>query len=272
MMAKLVFGGGTPHAPTHPKEVLEEGEGSETLALYRRVRAELEAAEPDLIVFFDSDHFVNFFFDNMPTFCIGMVDETWGPDETRVEMPRYTVKVHEQFARGLFDFALKEQFDISSKEEMVLDHSILVPLHFLTPEMHLPIVPLYIRGLAAPLPVARRCLALGRMVRRFIESWPGSERVAVLASGSFSLEVGGPNIGRTDYEWLDTVVEHLRAGEVEELLVLATTERMLAAGNVSGELLDWIAMLGAVGPRKPLFVEPQRERGHAYAVWKLDGA
>ncbi len=149
---------------------------------------------------------------------------------------------------------------------MSLDHSILVPLHFLTPRMHVPIVPVYIRGLAAPLPLARRCLALGRMVREFIDRWPGSERVAVLASGSFSLEVGGPRMGRTDHDWQATVVELLRADRIDELVRHATTDRMLSAGNVSGELLNWIALAGALGGGKPLFVEQQT--GHAYAVWR----
>ena len=241
-MAEIVMGIGVPHNPMAPKQVLEEGPTSETGALYRRVAEQVEAVEPDLLVVFDSDHFVNFFFDNFPAFCIGVVDETWGPDETRVEMPRYTVRVHEALARGLLEYALASEFDVASKEEMVLDHSILVPLHFLTPRMHIPIVPVYIRGLARPLPLSRRCWALGRMVGRFIqEQWPGAERVGVLGSGSFSLEVGGPRIGQTDYPWVRTLVDHLRHGRTAEIVQAATTERMLAAGNVSGELLNWIA-------------------------------
>jgi protocatechuate 4,5-dioxygenase beta chain len=265
-MARVVLAAGVPHAPTFPKQVLEEGAESPTGALYRRVAEQIEAARPDILVVFDSDHFVNFFFDNMPTFCLGIVDEAWGPDETRLEMPKYTVQVAEGFARELLAYALERDFDVASKEEMVLDHSVLVPLHFLTPRMHVPIVPVYIRGLAAPLPRAQRCLALGRMVRDFItERWAGDERVCILASGSFSLEVGGPRIGRTDQVWMDTVVSALRSGKIDELVQCATTERMLAAGNVSGELLNWCALLGVVGDRKPLFVEPQH--GHAYAVW-----
>jgi gallate dioxygenase len=268
-MSELVLGIGVPHNPMAPKQVLEEGPTSETGALYARVRQQLEAVQPDVLVVFDSDHFVNFFFDNFPAFCIGIVDEAWGPDETRLEMPKYTVPVHQTFARGLLDYALASEFDVASKEEMVLDHSILVPLHFLTPQMQIPIVPVYIRGLAKPLPLARRCWALGRMVGRYIqEQWRGPERVAVLGSGSFSLEVGGPRIGQTDFSWLRSVVEHLRQGRTQELIQAATTERMLAAGNVSGELLNWIAMLGALDGQLPLaFVEPQETHGHAFAVW-----
>jgi hypothetical protein len=42
---------------------------------------------------------------------------------------------------------------------------------------------------------------------------------------------------------------------------------LLRAGNVGGELLDWIAMLGAVDNKRPKFVTPQMEQGHAYAAW-----
>jgi aromatic ring-opening dioxygenase catalytic subunit (LigB family) len=249
--------------------VLEEGPTSATGALYAKVREQLDAVAPDILVVFDSDHFVNFFFDNFPTFCIGIVDSAWGPDESRLEMPKYTVPVHEAFARHLLDYALASEFDVASKEELVLDHSILVPLHFLTPRMHIPIVPVYIRGLAKPLPLSRRCWALGQMTGRFIqEQWPGRERVAVLGSGSFSLEVGGPRMGQTDYAWVRTLVDNLRQGRTQEIVQTATTERMLAAGNVSGELLNWIAMLGALnGKLRPAFVEPQEERGHAFGVW-----
>ena len=63
----------------------------------------------------------------------------------------------------------------------------------------------------------------------------------------------------------EAVVELLRAGQSDELATRATTERMVSAGNVSGELLNWIALLGAIGACRPTLLEPQH--GHAYAVW-----
>jgi gallate dioxygenase len=50
----------------------------------------------------------------------------------------------------------------------------------------------------------------------------------------------------------------------------ATPARLARAGNISGELLNWIAMLGAVGGRKPVFMAGEPEHGHAYAAWRLD--
>jgi hypothetical protein len=77
-------------------------------------------------------------------------------------------------------------------------------------------------------------------------------------------------MGWTDAEWSDTVVSLIRQGRIDDLVECATTDRMLQAGNVSGELLDWIAMLGAVGGVLPEFIEPHE--GEGYAVWRLEGA
>ena len=44
---------------------------------------------------------------------------------------------------------------------------------------------------------------------------------------------------------------------------------MLKAGNVGGELLNWIAMLGAIGNRKPNYVAPQMQNGHGrFSTWR----
>jgi len=274
-MAELVLGIGVPHTPYFPQMVEEEGKLSRIGSLFRQVSERLEAAAPDLIVFLDSDHLVNFFYNNMPAFCVGLADEAEGPHETSRQMPWYKVKMNQQFARKLLRYGLESGYDLAAAEELRLDHSILVPLHFLTPRMDIPIVPLFINGLAHPLPRARRCHALGRSLRRFIDRWPGKERVAVVASGSFSLEVGGPQMGWIDQEWMTMVVELIRQGNAAELVRRATARRMLKAGNTGGELLNWIALLGAVENSSPSFIEPdlqplnQPRDGHAYAVWEV---
>jgi hypothetical protein len=75
-----------------------------------------------------------------------------------------------------------------------------LPLHFLTPRMHIPVIPVFISGHVPPLPSAQRCHALGQAVGGAIVSWPSALRVAIMGSGSFSLEVGGPRMapGRSD--------------------------------------------------------------------------
>ena len=67
----------------------------------KQVREQVEKAEPDMIIEVDSDHFVNFFYNNLPSFCVGMAEEAQGPQETWCPMPRYTVRGHVPLAKAL---------------------------------------------------------------------------------------------------------------------------------------------------------------------------
>ena len=228
-----------------------------------------------MLVVYTDDHFNTFFLDNFPTFAIGVGQGTSGPND-QTDMPTYRVAVEASLARHLHTKAIGAGFDVSLVQDFELDHSIMVPLHFLIPAMNIPIVPFFINGLAPPLPSSRRCYALGRAVGLAIQAWPARKRVAVVGSGSFSLEIGGPRIpageraGTPDPQWARHVQEHLEHARIGVLVEEATGARLARAGNIAGELLNWIAMLGVVGERKPIFIAPERERGHAYAAWRLD--
>ena len=77
--------------------------------------------------------------------------------------------------------------------------------------------------------------------------------------------------GSPDLEWVQRILDLMRVGSIDDLVREATTPRMARAGNVAGELLNWIAMLGAIGNRPPEFLEPQIEEGHAYGFWDTRG-
>ena len=275
-MAEIVAGFGVPHTPMFPALVAREGPQSETAQLYRSVADHLRAVEPEVLVIFDSDHLNTFFLDNFPTLSVGVSDHTSGPNDGTPGLPRYTLPVSESLAEHLLKSGLQHGFDLARTQEFEVDHSILVPLHFLTPDMRIPIVPIFVNGIVHPLPAARRCLALGQLVREAVEALPDRTRVAVLGSGSFSLDVGGPLSPRGTYsgvpdpDWARAIIDYLRAAQINDLLNAATSERLAGGGNVAGEVLNWIAMLGAVGDRKPRFLESQLELGHAYGVWRWD--
>ena len=275
-MGEIVAGFGVPHTPMFPALVARDGPQCETAQLFRAVGEHLEAIKPDALVVFDSDHLNTFFLDNYPTLSVGVTNQTSGPNDGTPGLPHYTVPVSEELAGRLYTFGVEHGFDLALTQEFQVDHSVLVPLHFLTPRMQLPIVPVFINGVVHPLPAARRCCALGQMVRQAVDRLPAGHKVAVLASGSFSLDVGGhlsPRgqfAGTPDVGWAETVLGHLRQGRVNELLNEATSDRMARAGNVAGELLNWIAMLGVLDDRRPRFLEPQLEMGHAYGVWRWD--
>jgi gallate dioxygenase len=204
---------------------------------------------------------------------MGVTDAFKGPSDEPRAVPIYTIKSRPDVAAHLRRGCIESGFDLALTQQFTVDHSVVVPLHFMTPTMQVPVIPIFVSGHVPPLPLARRCYELGVAVKRAIESWHEPLRVVLIGSGSFSLEVFGPRIapgksdGVPDPDWARRVCALLEQGETETLLAEATQDQLLRAGNVGGELLDWIAMLGAVGARRPKFVTPQMEQGHAYAAW-----
>jgi aromatic ring-opening dioxygenase catalytic subunit (LigB family) len=269
-MAELVASFGVPHGPGFPELVRNEP-NNEVAQLYGEVTKHLEAVQPDVLVMFDSDHVNTFFVNNLPTFSVGIGEATAGPNDL-TRMPRYNVALNPALGVHLRERGIRSGFDLALLQEFEVDHSILVPLHFMTPRMDIPIVPVYINGFVPPIPGAKRCYALGEAVRDAIASWPEQMRVAVIGSGVFSLDLGSPRSGGPvpDAEWARRVVDHLAHARVSELLEEATIERMWRAGNIGGELLNWIAMLGVIGDRKPRFIHTQEGHGDAYGAWRWD--
>jgi aromatic ring-opening dioxygenase catalytic subunit (LigB family) len=265
-MSEIAGAFGVPHNPHFPSWVA----GGHPLAgeierLYGEVARPLRAAAPDVLVCFTADHY-NLFWETIPPFAIAAAESAAGASdypELRGEW-----RIDAALARDMHAHLLEAGFDVALLQELALDHTLVAPLRLL--DATVPILPIFVNGLIPPLPAAARCLALGRAVGAALTDG----RAAVLASGSFSLEIGGPRIsadshtGVPDPAWVERVLELLRAGDVERLVAEATPERLRAAGNAGGELLEWIAMLGAAEPAgPPAFLEAQMHFGHAYAAW-----
>ena len=273
-MADIVGTIGLPHGPNLPGLVAREGDACDAGHMFAEVASELRRMRPDVIVIFTTDHLNTFFFENLPILAIGVADGFSGPNDDVPAMPRYHVPSHAALARHVRADAVEQGFDLSLAQEFDVDHSTIVPLHFLTPEMQVPVIPIFISGHVPPLPPARRCFAFGEAVRNAIERWPEPLRVVVIGSGSFSLDVHGPLTppGRPasvpDPAWVQRVQQHLETDHVLELIRESTPDRFGRAGNVSGELLNWIAMLGTIQDQTLAWVKAQPNQGHAYAVWK----
>jgi protocatechuate 4,5-dioxygenase beta chain len=276
-MAELVGAFGVPHMPNTPLAVREQPDG-ELAQLFGAVRGELNAVDPDLLIVFDTDHFAMWSYHRLPVFAIGVADTTSGPGTD--DWPGLTsfdgIPVAEALGRHLYVCGLDHGFDLTLTEDFTVDHSITVPLEMLNPEMVRPFVPFWVNGIAPPLPLATRVYAAGQMVRAAIESIPGSQRVGIIASGALSGDIGGPRAhpggpgGPPDVDWVRFALECLEHGHSNDLLNAATRERLKTAGNVSGEILNWIALLGAVGDRLPCLVETQIGAGNGYAAWRWD--
>jgi aromatic ring-opening dioxygenase catalytic subunit (LigB family) len=274
-MAEIVGAFGVPHNPHFPSWS-NEGHplGPEIDRFYGDVAERLREAEPDVILFVTSDHY-NLFFESVPIFAISVADSAAGPSDYP-EIPRRTLPNDPDLARHLQRHLVADEFDVGMLQELELDHTVIAPLHFLWPGEEIPLIPLFVSAFLRPIPTAHRCHELGQAIRRALAEAP-AQRVAVIASGSFSVEIGGPrlfpdsHVGVPAPEWTDRVVELLQAGDVERMIEEATDERLREAGNAAGELLDWLVMLGTIDPTPPAFIHTQPQFGHSFAAWPLAG-
>jgi aromatic ring-opening dioxygenase catalytic subunit (LigB family) len=274
-MGQVVVACAVPHTPAFPGMVAGEQVTSFTATQFAIVRDHLERAAVDAIVMFDSDHANTFFLDNLPTFAVGVASSTSGPNDLTAGLPEYSVPMDLELGRSLLSTGIDAGFDLSVTQEFTVDHSVLVPLHFLTPAMDIPVVPVFINGILHPIPRSQRAFALGQLVGKVVAALPPERRVAIVSSGSISHEVGGPRIQEKapwavpDPGWLHTVAGYLQAGDPHPLVEAATTKRMFVAGDVAGELLNLIALLGASGDRLvPAHLEVDPFYGHAFAAWE----
>jgi hypothetical protein len=271
-LAQIVGSLGGPHTPFYPALVEREPD-CDTARFFAAVTNELEAMNPDLLVIYDTDHLNTFFLDNLPIFAIGITDSFKGPNDEPRSVPIYTIKSRADVANHLRRICIEADFDVSLVQQFTVDHSVVVPLHFMTPRMQIPVIPVFISGHVPPLPSAQRCYELGSAVKKAIETFSQPLRVAVIGSGSFSLEVFGPRIapgrsdGVPDPKWAERACALIEKADVDALLAEATPHQLARAGNVAGEILNWIAMLASTDGRRPKFVQPQMDQGHAYAAW-----
>src|SRR5262245_62243293 len=125
---------------------------------------------PDLIVMYDTDHLNTFFFDNLPVFAMGVTDAFKGPNDEPRAVPIYMIKSRADVAAHLRRACVETGFDLAVTQDFTVDHSVVVPLHFMTPKMQTPVIPIFVSGHVPPLPSAQRCYELGLAVAGAIEN------------------------------------------------------------------------------------------------------
>jgi hypothetical protein len=257
-MGKIVLGLAAPHNPnitSRPDKMSPEVQSKLDTA-FGHLKKGLSEASPDCLLILTSDHVTNFFYNNAPMFCLGVSDTCTGPapkEMAELRIPRATLKVDTTMAKGLLNYGIESGIDFSYSQEMILDHAFMVPLSLLTPHMDLPIVPLHINGMLPPRPTAARCFRLGQQIADYLRNHYNGN-VAVLASGSFSGDIGGPKMGSIDtaldLEFLDLVKD----AKTQEMVNKATPEILERAG-VANEILIWITLQGVLGNLKPSFTD-----------------
>ena len=219
---------------------------------------EVEAYDPTLIITFGPDHFNGFFYDLMPSFCVGIRataagDWDYGKDNNHINVPEDT-------AIDLVRRVLDEGVDVAYSYRMQADHGVTQPLHFLCGG-HLdryPTIPIFINGAAAPMPTTKRTVALGRAVGQFIKSLNlENERVLILGTGGLSHDPPTPQMGSVP-------------PEVEEFLIAGRNPTIEARNNRQSKIITVGQKLAAGDKSVAVPLNPEWDRALLEIFAKAD--
>jgi aromatic ring-opening dioxygenase catalytic subunit (LigB family) len=230
---------------------------------FTELRADLEASRPDVLIVVANDQFVNFFFNNIPTFFVTLADEVKG----KFTRYHFAYRNHRELGRAILKAGLEKGIDFSFGEHVELQHTQVVPLRFLLPEPTIPILPIYVNTWVDPIPTPRRCYQVGELIRDVAAQ--RAERIAILATGGLSHFPGSPRIGEIDTRFDHRLLEIMRAGKGRELADYSLAE-LLKAGD--SEFLNWMVVLGTVGSAKAentSYMPDHVATGWGFASWKL---
>ena len=242
----LVFAGICSHGPgiTSRPERADAAQCERFFGQFGRLRDAIRASRPDALLIVAAEHFANFFNDNMPSFCLGMADEYQGPVEEPdwLRIPFRRDPGAADLSRRLFR-SVSETVDLSFAEEMKFDHGVMVPLHFVSPDADLPLVPLIINCQEAPLAPLARSYELGRALRRACDAVP--ERIALVGTGGISHWPCTPDSGRINEGWDRDFLDRWARNSREELTAYTDAETLEDAGQGGFEIRTLITVAGA---------------------------
>jgi aromatic ring-opening dioxygenase catalytic subunit (LigB family) len=200
---------------------------------YAALRDELQKARPDMVLLLTSEHWINFF-EHVGAFCLGRGESFEGPVEPWLRVKNATIKGDPAFATRLLDHCYANGFELSYTHEMKLDQGSMVPLSFVTPDMDIRVVPLNFNTLATPRASPARCVALGRVLRPFLDATP--ERIALVATGGLSHDPGERQHGFIDTDFDARFIADMTSGDPDRLARYADAD-LAKAGAGTLELL-----------------------------------
>lgn len=187
MSVKLICVSHTPllNFASPPEEVKNS-----TYASFQKLANEVQEYDPTLIIVYGPDHFNGFFYELMPSFCLGIRaqaagDWNYGPGP---------INVPETKAIQLLDYCLDHGIDLSYSYRMQIDHGFTQPLHLLCNSQlgQYPVIPIFINCAAEPLPKMSRVIEVGRIIGNYLKTL--DERILIIGTGGLSHDPPTPSI------------------------------------------------------------------------------
>lgn len=251
-VAEIVGGVGASHVPAVGVAIDRGRQGEPYWAPYFAKLGPLQEfvreLRPDAVIVVYNDHATAFSFRLIPTFAIGVGDVFGIADEGFGRRPVPNVPGHPELAWHLAESLILDEFDMTIVNEMEVDHGLTVPLSvmFAEPaEWPCPVVPICVNVVQYPPPTGRRCLALGRAIRRAVATYPGRERILMVGTGGLSHQLQGERAGLINAAWDHRFLDQLVAAP-EQAAAIPHTEYLREAGSEGIEMVMWLVMRGAL--------------------------
>jgi protocatechuate 4,5-dioxygenase beta chain len=217
---------------------------------------------PDVVFLVFNDHATAFSLEMIPTFAIGCAaeytpaDEGWGP------RPVPKVIGHPELASHIAQSVIQDDFDLTIVNKMDVDHGLTVPLSLMCGQptaWPCPVIPFAVNVVQYPVPSGRRCLTLGRAIRKAVESYDEDLKVQIWGTGGMSHQLQGPRAGLINAAWDKRFLDRL-VTEPEALAGTPHIEYVREAGSEGIELVMWFIARGAMSDKPP------RQRHRFYHV------
>ncbi len=251
-MARIVGGITTSHIPAIGNAMTQGLEGTDYWKRffdgYEPVKQWLDDVDPDIVIVVYNDHGLNFFLDKIPTIALGCADHYENADEGWGLQTLASFDGDVQFSWHLAESLINQDFDLTTCQEMLVDHGFIVPMALMwrhLPEWPVQGIPLAINTIQHPIATARRCYALGKALRKAIESYPEDKKVVIFGTGGMSHQLQGERAGIIDVDFDLECMEKV-ISDPEWLASLSTTEIMARAGTEGVEVIMWLVMRGAL--------------------------
>ncbi|MCG6952000.1 MAG: protocatechuate 3,4-dioxygenase [Betaproteobacteria bacterium] len=209
----------------------------------------LAQTKPDVAVVVYNDHGLQFFLDKLPTFAVGAApeyrnaDEGWGLPT----LPPY--RGNTDLSWHMIESLVADEFDITTCQEMVVDHAFTLPLKLMWPALDacpVATVPVAVNTVQHPLPTPTRCYKFGRALGRAIASYPEDLKVVLLGTGGLSHQLDGPRAGFINKAFDALCMEKL-VGDPEALTRYSIDDLVEQAGTQGVEVINWLIARAALG-------------------------
>jgi hypothetical protein len=225
-------------------------------AALKKLAAIFDAAKPDLVVIAGNDHMEMFQEPVVPAFTVfygeELINNPWTKERearaaigTLIAVPGHVppegarYPVNPALGRHIIEAMIAEGFDVAAMKRLPGEetpHAYGFVYRQIMSDKLIPCVPLALNTYYPPnQPTIRRCYEYGKALARAIESWPGDQRIALIASGGLSHFVIDESIDQTFFA-------AVRAKKIDALADLG--EETFQSGT--SEIKNWIPVAGAM--------------------------